>query len=66
MFGLAIKPNAKGDEQKLSAALHKLAEEDPCFRIEHNKELNEMVISGLRRAAPAADARAHEGALASR
>jgi elongation factor G len=47
MFGLAIEPAHKGQEQKLSTALHKLEEEDPCFRIEHNKELNELVIRGL-------------------
>lgn len=47
MFGLAIEPQHKGQEQKLATALHRLAEEDPCFRIEHNKELNETVIRGL-------------------
>ena len=47
MFGLAIEPATKGQEQKLATALHKLAEEDPCFRIEHHKELNETVIRGL-------------------
>ena len=47
MFGLAITPKHKGQEQKLSTALHKLSEEDPCFRVEHNKELNETVIRGL-------------------
>ncbi len=47
MFGLAIEPAHRGQEQKLAAALHRLAEEDPCFRIEHNKELNETVIRGL-------------------
>jgi len=47
MFGLAIEPATRGQEQKLSIALSKLAEEDPCFRIEHNKELNETVIRGL-------------------
>jgi elongation factor G len=47
MFGLAILPAHKGQEQKLATALHKLAEEDPCFRIEHSKELNETVIRGL-------------------
>ena len=34
-------------EQKLATALHRLAEEDPCFRVEHSKELNETVIRGL-------------------
>ncbi|MCC6594203.1 MAG: GTP-binding protein, partial [Xanthomonadales bacterium] len=47
MFGLAIEPATRGQEQKLANALHKLAEEDPCFRIEHHKELNETVIRGL-------------------
>jgi elongation factor G len=47
MFGLAIEPLHKGQEQKLATALHKLHEEDPCFRVEHNKELNETVIRGL-------------------
>ncbi len=47
MFGLAIEPATRGQEQKLGTALHKLAEEDPCFRIEHNAELNELVMRGL-------------------
>ncbi|MBN8726895.1 MAG: elongation factor G [Xanthomonadales bacterium] len=47
MFGLAIAPAHKGQEQKLAAALARLAEEDPCFRIEHNMELNETVVRGL-------------------
>lgn len=47
MFGLAIEPATRGQEQKLSSGLHKLAEEDPCFRIEHHAELNELVIRGL-------------------
>lgn len=47
MFGLAIEPARKGQEQKLANALSRLAEEDPCFRVEHNKELNETVVRGL-------------------
>ncbi|MBS0193951.1 MAG: elongation factor G [Proteobacteria bacterium] len=47
MFGLAIEAATRGQEQKLSMALHKLAEEDPCFHVEHNKEMNETVIRGL-------------------
>jgi len=47
MFGLAIQPATRGQEQKLANALHKMAEEDPCFRIEHHMELNETVIRGL-------------------
>ncbi|GLQ88639.1 elongation factor G [Dyella flagellata] len=47
MFALALEPKHKGHEQKLSQALSRLAEEDPCFRVEHHKELNETVIRGL-------------------
>ncbi|MDW8480030.1 MAG: elongation factor G [Xanthomonadales bacterium] len=47
MFGLAVEPRVKGQEQKLSSALAKLAEEDPCFRVEHERELNQIVMRGL-------------------
>ena len=47
MFGLAIEAASKGQEQKLATALHKLAEEDPCFHVEHEAETNETVIRGL-------------------
>jgi elongation factor G len=47
MFGLAVEAAHKGQEQKLSTALHKLAEEDPCFTVEHEIETNETVIRGL-------------------
>jgi elongation factor G len=47
MFGLAIETVRTGQEQRLSTALHRLMEEDPCFRFEHNKEMNETVIRGL-------------------
>lgn len=47
MFGLAIEATTRGQEQKLATALQKLAEEDPCFQIEHHTELNETVIRGL-------------------
>ena len=47
MYGLAIETASRGDEQKLSDALHKLAAEDVCFEVEHNTMLNETVIRGL-------------------
>jgi len=47
VFGLAVQPKKRGDEQRLSDALHKLAAEDPCFRIEHNAQANETVLRGL-------------------
>ncbi|HUK04036.1 MAG TPA: elongation factor G, partial [Burkholderiales bacterium] len=47
VFGLAVQPRKRGDEQKVSDALHKLIAEDPCFRLEHNAQANEMVMRGL-------------------
>jgi elongation factor G len=47
MFGLAIEAATRGQEQKLAIALHKLAEEDPGFHVEHRAEVNETVIRGL-------------------
>lgn len=47
MFGLAVEAASKGHEQKLAIALHKLAEEDPCFHVEHEVETNETVVRGL-------------------
>jgi elongation factor G len=47
MHSLAIEPKRRGDEQKISDALHKLSAEDPTFRVEHNATLNQTVISGL-------------------
>lgn len=47
MYGLALEPKHKGQEQKLANALARLAEEDPCLHMEHHKELNETVLRGL-------------------
>ena len=47
MYGLAVKPKSRGQEQKLAQSIQKLIEEDPCFIVEHNQELNETVIRGL-------------------
>ncbi len=47
VFGLAVQPKKRGDEQKVSDVLHKIIAEDPCFRMEHNAQTNEMVMRGL-------------------
>ena len=47
MHSLAIEPKRRGDEQKISDALHKLSAEDPTFKVEHNATVNQTVISGL-------------------
>jgi len=47
MAGLAIEPERRGEEQKLSDALHRLVAEDPCVRVEHHASLNETVLYGM-------------------
>ena len=45
MHSLAIEPKRRGDEQRISEALHKIVAEDPTFRVTHHAA--ETVISGL-------------------
>jgi len=47
MFSLALEPATRGDEQKISTALDKLCEEDPCFKISRDMQTKELVASGL-------------------
>ena len=47
MFGVAVSAKTRGQEQKLAASLERLSEEDPCFVVEQNQELNETVVRGL-------------------
>ena len=47
MYGLAIQAKSRGDEQKISDALHKLEAEDQSFIVEHNATTNETVIRGM-------------------
>ena len=47
MVGLAVSPKTRGDETKLSTALHKITEEDHTVHIEHDQETHEMVLTGI-------------------
>jgi elongation factor G len=44
---VAIEPKSKVDEEKLSNALQRLAEEDPTFRVRTDEETSQTVISGM-------------------
>ncbi len=44
---MAAQPLAKGDEDKISNGLARLAEEDPTFTVEKSVETSEILISGL-------------------
>lgn len=43
---MAIDPKNKGDEEKISASLAKLMEEDPTFVIQRNSETKQLLIGG--------------------
>jgi elongation factor G len=47
MVGLAVTPKARGDETKLSGALHKITEEDSTVHLQHDPETKEMVLTGM-------------------
>jgi elongation factor G len=47
MVGLAVAPKNRGDEAKLSGALHKITEEDRTIHLEHDPETKEMVLTGM-------------------
>ncbi len=43
----AIETASKDDQEKLGLALHKLADEDPSFRVTYNQETGQTIISGM-------------------
>jgi elongation factor G len=47
MYGLAVEPKNRGDEQKISLSLAKIADEDPTFKITHDAQTHELVITGV-------------------
>ncbi|HVI60780.1 MAG TPA: elongation factor G, partial [Candidatus Saccharimonadales bacterium] len=44
---IAIEPKTKADQEKMSTALQRLAEEDPTFRIHVDDETGQTIISGM-------------------
>lgn len=47
IYGLAIEPARRGNEQRLWEVLQKLSAEDPCLIIDHPDSTNETVVRGL-------------------
>ncbi|MFA5410830.1 MAG: elongation factor G [Candidatus Omnitrophota bacterium] len=43
----SVKPKSREDEEKISGALSKLAAEDPTFKVAHDPQTKELIISGL-------------------
>ncbi|GBE36193.1 elongation factor G [bacterium BMS3Bbin07] len=47
VISIAIEPKTKQDQERLSAALMKLSQEDPSFRVSYNEETGQTLISGM-------------------
>ena len=47
VLAVAIEPKTKVDQEKLAAALSKLAEEDPTFKVSIDSETGQTIISGM-------------------
>ncbi len=47
ILSYAIAPKSKGDEEKVSAGLQRILEEDPTLRFHRDEETKEMIISGM-------------------
>ena len=47
MVGLAVSPKSRGDETKLSGALHKVVEEDSTFLLDRDAQTKELVMTGM-------------------
>ena len=47
VVSMAVSPKAKGDEEKISNGLSRLAEEDPTLKVVRNAETKQLLIEGL-------------------
>ncbi len=47
VIGIRIEPKTKADQEKMGMALHRLADEDPTFRVAGDPETGETIISGM-------------------
>ena len=47
LITFAIEPKSRGDEDKISTALHRLLEEDPTLRFGRDQQTHEMLLSGM-------------------
>ena len=47
VISMSIEPNTKGDQERLSIGLQRLAKEDPTFRVSSNAETGQTLISGM-------------------
>lgn len=47
VISMAVEPKTKADQEKMGAALQKLAEEDPTFQVHTDDETSQTIIGGM-------------------
>ena len=47
VISIAVEPESKADQEKLGTALHRLAQEDPSFRVMSDEESGQTIIMGM-------------------
>ena len=47
VISVAVEPRSVADQEKMGVALAKLAQEDPSFRVETDRESGQLIISGM-------------------
>ncbi|OSM02446.1 elongation factor G [Magnetofaba australis] len=47
VIAIAVEPKTKADQERMSVALQRLAQEDPSFKVEVDHETNQTIISGM-------------------
>jgi len=47
VISVAIEPKTKGDQEKLSLAIQRLADEDPTFQVELDQDTGQTIIKGM-------------------
>jgi elongation factor G len=47
VIAVAVEPKTKSDQEKMSIALSKLAQEDPTFRVATDQDSGQTIISGM-------------------
>ncbi|HET9838304.1 MAG TPA: elongation factor G [Candidatus Angelobacter sp.] len=47
VISVAVEPKTKGDQEKMGVALHRLAQEDPTFKVATDPDSGQTIISGM-------------------
>jgi len=47
VLSIAIEPKSRADQDKMSDAMRKLADEDPTFKVDYSRETGQTVVSGM-------------------